>query len=112
MTTRVLKPFPPRGPWCSIFNTHGHDPYQCPMKQKYKTLPKSSYCNFFKLVGHDDKYCRNMELMRERTSDTYRVQLEMMIGQYENQYSKVQQPYKNEKHQYNNTQPQYNNAQP
>jgi len=32
-------------------------------------------------VGHDDKDCRTMDLMRERRSDTYRVQEEIMIGQ-------------------------------
>jgi hypothetical protein len=31
-------------------------------------------------VGHDDKDCKNMELMRERTSDAYRVKAKMMTG--------------------------------
>jgi hypothetical protein len=47
------------------------------MMHKYKTVSKGSYCNFCKSVGHDDKDCRMMELMREITSYTYRVQEEM-----------------------------------
>jgi hypothetical protein len=78
-----------------ICKTHGHDPYHCPMMQKYKTIPKSSYCNFCKSVGHDDKDCRTMELMRERTSDTYRVQEEMMTGQDAPQFNQVPPPYNN-----------------
>jgi hypothetical protein len=102
----------------------GHDPYHCPMMQKYQTVPKSSYCNFCKSVGHDDKDCRTMELMRERTSDAYRVQAEMMTGQAtpqfnqvpapyntaQQQYNTVQQPYNTAQPQYNTTQPQYNTA--
>jgi hypothetical protein len=60
---------------------HWQDPYHFPMMHKYKKVPKSSYYIFFKSVGHDDKDCRTMELMRERNSDTYRVQVEMMTGQ-------------------------------
>jgi hypothetical protein len=112
MATGVPNPFPIGGPWCDICKTHGHDPYHCPMMQKYKTIPKSSYCNFCKSVGHDDKDCRTMELMRERTSDTYRVQEEMMTGQDAPQFNQVPPPYNNAQQQYNNVQPQYNNAQP
>jgi hypothetical protein len=80
METGLPNPFPIGGLWCEICKTQGHDPYHCPMMQKYQTVPKSSYCNFCKSVGHDDKDCRTMDLMRERTSDTYRVQEEMMTG--------------------------------
>jgi hypothetical protein len=102
METGVPNPFPTGGPWCEICKTHGHDPYHCPMMQKYKTVPKSSYCNFCKSVGHDDKDCRTMELMRERTSDTYRVQEEMMTGQVAPQFNQVPPPYNNAQQQYNN----------
>ena len=81
MEIGVPKPLPTGGPWCGICKMHGHDPYHFPMMHKYKTIPKSSYCNSCKSVGHDDKDCRTMELMRERTSDTYRMQVEMMTGQ-------------------------------
>jgi hypothetical protein len=95
------------------------------MMQKYQTVPKSSYCNFCKSVGHDDKDCRTMDLMRERTSDAYRVQEEMMTGQatpqfnqvpapyntVQQQYNTAQQPYNTAQPQYNTTQPQYNTAQ-
>jgi hypothetical protein len=78
------------------------------MMQKYKTVPKSSYCNFCKSVGHDDKDCRTLELMRERTSDTYRVQAEMMTGKATPQFNNVQPQFNLVQPQYNNVQPQYN----
>jgi hypothetical protein len=80
------------------------------MMQKYQTIPKSSYCNFCKSVGHDDKDCRTMDLMRERTSDTYRVQEEMMTGKVAPQFNQVPPPYNTAQQQYNTVQPQYNNA--
>jgi hypothetical protein len=33
--TGLPNPFPIGGPWCAIYKTHGHDPYHCPMMQKY-----------------------------------------------------------------------------
>jgi hypothetical protein len=76
--TRNMNPLPTGGPWCEICRTHGHDPYHCPMMQKYQTVPKTTFCNFCKSVGHEDKDCRTLEIMKERTSDTYRVQDELM----------------------------------
>jgi hypothetical protein len=111
MATRVPNPFPIGIPWCNICKTHGHDPYHCPMMKKYQTIPKCSYCNFCKLVGHDDKDCRTMELMRERTSDTYKVQEKMMIGKFAPQFNQVPTPYNNVQQQYNIAQSQYNNSQ-
>jgi hypothetical protein len=75
------------------------------MIHKYQTVPKSSYCNFFKLVGHDDKDCRTMDLMRERTSDAYRVQLEMMTGQVAPQFNQVPDLYNTVPKKYNIVQP-------
>jgi hypothetical protein len=66
-------PLPKGGPWCEICRTHGHDPYHCPMMKKYQTMPKSTFCNFCKSVGHEDKDCRTLEMMKERTSDAYRI---------------------------------------
>jgi hypothetical protein len=82
------------------------------MMQNYKIVPKSSYCNFCNSVGHGDKDCRTMELMRERNSDTYRVQEEMMSGQATPHFNQVPPPYNNVQQQYNTAQPKYNNAQP
>jgi hypothetical protein len=77
MPNRLLR----EGLWCEIYKKPGHNPYRCPMMQKYQKIPKSSYCNFYKSVGHDDIDYRTMDLMRERTSDAYRVQGEIMTGQ-------------------------------
>jgi hypothetical protein len=93
METGMPNPLPTGGPWCEICKTHGHDPYHFPMMQKYQTVPKNAYCTFCKSVGHDDKDCRTMDLMRERTSDTYRVQEEMMTGQVAPQFNQVPPQY-------------------
>jgi hypothetical protein len=93
MAAGMSNPLPPGGLWCEICKKLGHDPYHCTMMQKYQTVPKSSYCTFYKSVGHIDKYCRTMDLMRERTSDAYRVQAEMMTGQAVQQFNPVSAPY-------------------
>jgi hypothetical protein len=92
METGVANPFPTGGPWCDICKMHGYGPYHCPMMQKYKIVPKSSYCIFCKSVGHDDKDYGTMELMRERNSDTYKVQVEMMKGQVSPHFIQVTPP--------------------
>jgi hypothetical protein len=71
-------------------------------------VPKSSYYNFFKSVVHDEKDFRTMELMRERTLETYRVQVEMMIGQDAPDFNQVPTPYNTTTQQYNTAHPQYN----
>jgi hypothetical protein len=63
-------------------------------------------------VGHDDKDCKTIDLMRERTSYTYRVQEEIIIGQVAPQFNQVPPPYNNAEKHYKNVQPQYNNVQP
>jgi hypothetical protein len=112
MAAGMPNPLPTGGLWCEICKKPGHDPYHCSMMQKYQTVPKSSYCNFCKSVGHDDKDCRTMELMRERTSDAYRVQAEMMTGQATPQFNQVPAPYNTAQQQYNTAQQPYNTAQP
>jgi hypothetical protein len=48
------------------------------MMQKYQTVTKTTFCNFSKLVGHEDKECKDLEIMKERNSNAYRVQDELM----------------------------------
>jgi hypothetical protein len=50
------------------------------MVQKYKTELKSTFCKYCKSVGHEEKNSRTLELMKERTSDGYRMQAELMVG--------------------------------
>jgi hypothetical protein len=52
-------------------------------------------------MGHDGKDCRKMDLMKERTSDMYKVQVEMMTGQAAQQFNQVPPPFNNAQHQYN-----------
>jgi hypothetical protein len=61
------------------------------MMQKYQTMPKSTFCNFCKSVGHEDKDCRTLEMMKERTSDAYRMQVEPMTGPPVHKYNNAQQ---------------------
>jgi hypothetical protein len=110
METGMPNPLPQGGLWCEICKKLGHDPYHCTMMQKYQTVPKNSYCTFCKSVGHDDKDCRTMELMRERTSDAYRVQAEMMTGQATPQFNQAPAPYNTVQQQYNTVQQPYNNV--
>jgi hypothetical protein len=49
-----------------------------------------------------------MELMREKTLDTYRVKAKMMTGQVASHFNQVSAPYNTEKPWYNTMQPQYN----
>jgi len=91
------------GIWCKICKKSSHDPYHCMMMQKYQTVSKSSYCTFCKLAGHDDKDCKTIELMQERTSDAYRVQVEMMTGKPMSQFNSIPVPYNIAQQLYNNT---------
>jgi hypothetical protein len=104
MAVGMPNPLPLGGLWCEICKKPGHDPYHYTMMQKYQTVSKSSYYTFCKSVGYGDKYCRIMELMRERTLDAYRVQAEMMTRQAAPQFNQAPSPY-------NTAQPQYNTAQ-
>jgi hypothetical protein len=52
-----------------------------------------------------------MDMMRQRTSYTYRVQVEMTIGQFAPHFNQVPLPYNNVQRQYNVAQRQYINAQ-
>ena len=54
------------------------------MMQKYQEVPKSTFYNFFKSVGNEDRDCRTLEMMKERTSDAYRMQVEPLVQQYNN----------------------------
>jgi hypothetical protein len=53
-----------------------------------------------------------MELMQERTLDTYRVQADMMTGQATPQFNQVPSLYNTTHKQYNTVQQPYNTAQP
>ena len=70
---RMSNHLPSGGPWCEICITDGHDPYHCPMMQKYQKIPKSTSFDFCKSVGHEEKDYKYLEIIKERTSNTYRV---------------------------------------
>jgi hypothetical protein len=66
----------PGGGYYEICKKWGHHPTECPLLQKYQSTPKNLFCNFCKSVGHEEKDCRAFDLLRERTSDIYRIQEE------------------------------------
>jgi hypothetical protein len=105
MEMGLPNPLPSGGLWCEICKIEGNDLYHYPMMHKYQTMPKSSYWNFCRLVGHDEKDCRTMELMREGTSNTYRVQVEIMKRQATPQFNQIPTPYNTTPQQYNISQP-------
>jgi hypothetical protein len=51
------------------------------MMNKYQIVPKTTFCNFFKSFEPKDKDCKTLEIMKERTSDAYIVQDELMTSQ-------------------------------
>jgi len=56
-------------------------------------------------VGHDEKYCRTIDLMRERTSDMYKMQEKMITGKTTPPFNQVPPPYNNLQQQYNTVHP-------
>jgi hypothetical protein len=56
-----------------ICETWGHHPTVCPLLHKYQTMPNNLFYNFCKSVGHDEKYYHEFNLMRECTSDVYKI---------------------------------------
>jgi hypothetical protein len=50
------------------------------MMKNYQTVPTSTFFNFCKSVGHEYKDIRSLEMMKERTLDAYRIQVEPMRG--------------------------------
>ena len=60
--------------YCEICRTSGqHRPEHCHLLQRYVQVPKNPYFQFCKSVGHNEDECRSYDLMREHTSDAYRV---------------------------------------
>ena len=60
--------------WCDIFQIWGYTIQNCIMLNKYQKTTHTPFCDFCKSVGHDIKNCFALDLMRERTTYTYRVQ--------------------------------------
>jgi hypothetical protein len=78
------------GEYYEIFKKWGHHPTNNPLLQNYQSTPKILFCNFLKFVGHEEKDCHMFNLMRECTSDMYRIQEENVAAevgslQYNNQ---------------------------
>jgi hypothetical protein len=80
----------PREGYCKICKKSGHHPNEFPLLQKYQSAPRNLFCNFCKSVGHEEEDYRAFNLMRERTSDMYRIKEDNVASegggqQYNNQ---------------------------
>ena len=79
-------------PWCTIFQTRGHKSEECLYLQNILSAPASLYCKFCRSVGHDEKDCRALQLLQEKTMDTYLIKNEeqMQVEGAHHQYQLVQ----------------------
>jgi hypothetical protein len=75
LETRAPNPLPGGG-CCEICKKWGHHPTECPLLYKYYSTTRNLFFNFCKSFRHEEKDCRAFDLMRERTSDMYRIKEE------------------------------------
>jgi hypothetical protein len=68
----------PGGGYYEICKKWGHNPHECQLLQKYQHTPRSLFCSFCKSVGHEDKYFHAFDIMREHTTDMYKIQRRML----------------------------------
>jgi hypothetical protein len=65
-------------PWCEVCRNR-HRPGECYYMQKYVQTPTNIYNTLCKSVGYDEKYCRDYDLMHERSRDAYINQGELQL---------------------------------
>ena len=58
-------------PCCRVCQTRGHKSEECMYLHKIVSTPASLYYKFCRSVGHDEKYSRALQLLQEKTMDTY-----------------------------------------
>jgi hypothetical protein len=73
LAARVSNPLL-KGRYCEICKKWSHHPIEFPLLQKYQSTPKNLFCNFCKSIGHGEKDFHMFDLIRECTSDMYRIQ--------------------------------------
>jgi hypothetical protein len=56
--------------YCEIFRTHGHAPRQCPIMQKYMTVPNTIHCEFCASMTHATNQCRALDVLADRLDRT------------------------------------------
>jgi hypothetical protein len=56
--------------YCDIFRIHGHGPRQCPIMQKYSTIPNTVHCEFCASTTHTTNQCRVLDALEERLDRT------------------------------------------
>ena len=64
----------PTTEYCEIYRIHGHGPRQCPIMQKYLTVPNIVHYEFYGSTTHTTNQCRVLDAlvdMLDRT--TFRV---------------------------------------
>jgi hypothetical protein len=58
----------------------GHNHTSFPLMHKYRITTRNLFCNFFNSMGNEDKDCHAFDLMRECTTDAYKVKGEESNG--------------------------------
>jgi hypothetical protein len=56
--------------YCEICQTHGHAPRQCPIMQKYMTVPNTIHCEFCASTTHATNQCRVLDALADRLDQT------------------------------------------
>jgi hypothetical protein len=60
--------------YCEICRIHGHGPRQCPIMQKYSTVPNTVHCEFCASTMHTTNQCRALDALADRLDrTTFRV---------------------------------------
>jgi hypothetical protein len=64
----------PTTKYCEICRIHGHGPRQCPIMQKYSTVPNIVHCEFCTSTTHTTNQCRALDALADRLDrTTFRV---------------------------------------
>jgi hypothetical protein len=56
--------------YCEICRIHGHGLRQCPIIQKYSTVPNIVHCNLFSSTTHATNQCRALDALVDRLDRT------------------------------------------
>lgn len=62
--------------WCEICQRWWHAMHNYTMLNKYQKTNHTPFREFYKIVGHDRKKCRALYLIREKSSNVYRMKEE------------------------------------
>jgi hypothetical protein len=80
MVTEALDPLVGGVGYCEICKTWGNHSTTFPYCRHIRAPQGILYFNFCKSVRHNEKYCRTFDLMRECTSNDYKIREENVVA--------------------------------